>query len=133
MHKLPILLLLALPCAASAASFFRPPATMVGIGNAPCSAFVSTYETMAKINRHEVQDSATLQKTYEDYGNFSGTLSGFFASFMMEHGDKVWPFKSTDYALSLAYQTCQHNPTTRYIDIVYLMAKTSFARGVKWK
>ncbi|MDD5272393.1 MAG: hypothetical protein PHU14_06695, partial [Methylovulum sp.] len=128
------LLLVAASGAASAAeSLSRPPASIVGVGNAPCSDFVATYGAMEKIKRHEDVDPATLAKTYEDYGNFTGTLGGFFASAMMEHGDRKWPFKSMDYAMSLIYEACQHNPSSRYIDIVHVMSKASFPRGVRWK
>jgi len=131
MKKIIAILLLSLPFISNAEKLTRPPNNITGIGASPCSDFVSTYEVMQRINNKEEKDPSTIAGTFGAYGDFTGTFGGFFASSMMEHGDKKLPFTNADHSMSLLYGICKQNPNVRFIDIVYTMSQTAFGRSVK--
>ncbi|MCK9394256.1 MAG: hypothetical protein M0Q44_01530 [Methylobacter sp.] len=108
-----------------------PPNSIIGIGKEPCSTFIETYDAKQRINRKEEKDVVKIIGTFGAYGDFNGTLGGFFASSMMANGDKKVPFNNDDHALSLAYEICKQNPSARFIDVVYVMSQTAFGRKVE--
>lgn len=111
----------------------RPPDNIIGIGASPCADYVSTYEAMQRIKNNEEKDPGTIVGVFGAYGDFTGTFGGFFASSMMQHGDRKIPFISGDHAMSHIYEICKQNPKTRFIDVVYVMSNTAYGRKVKWK
>lgn len=110
----------------------RPPDSILGIGASPCSDYVDTYEDMQRVNRKEVSDVGAIVGIYGAYGDFTGTFGGFLASSMMTNGDREVPTRDSDHAMNLIYKICKDNPSTRYIDVVYVMSHTLFGRNVPW-
>lgn len=123
--------LVLMPAIGSAGKLSSPPNSMIGIGKESCGVFVETYDAKQRINRGEEKDVTKILGTFGAYADFNGTMGGFFASSMMEHGDKKIPFNGDEHALSLAYEICKQNPGARFIDIVYAMSQTAFGRKVE--
>jgi hypothetical protein len=132
MKNLVSICLLLVPAISNAGKLPRPPDNIIGIGAEPCSEYVSAYDSMQRVLKHQEKDAGEIAGIMATYADFTGTFGGFFASAMMEHGDTKLPFKSREHAMNLAYQVCTDNPNIRFIDAIYVMSHTAFGRNVKW-
>jgi hypothetical protein len=128
---LPLLILISLSSTSFAGKLVRPPDSITGIGGSRCSEFITTYDEMQRIKNHEEKNTQVIAGTLGAYGDYTGTFGGFFASAMMEHGDKKLPWTSYEQSMALVYNICKEHPEARYIDIVWIMSETAFGRYVK--
>lgn len=108
-----------------------PPQTD-GVGAAPCSQYVTTYDALHATRQREREVSSETFVLFGKYGDFRGMYVGYMKAFM-DANNGSQPFQDDASAMRAMYDMCKAYPTSPYLQVVDSLARAALENKVPSK